>query len=175
MSTAHDVTVQNHATGSGASVRIRRALRGTDFTGWSGTAGYKQGLDLLMNLHCDDCCGTQDHENCSTELLPTLRLSFLGDNKAFWFEQARAMTRAHQMSAHEGEISDLLDDLAGSCPCHEIQVRKPPHWEPLPHPHSRICQECSSFFEQPGCSNEVLCPECKMILVERLIDEGFVF
>lgn len=175
MGIGHDITVPSHATGSGTSVRVRRALTGTDFTSWSGTAGYKHGLDLLIDLHCDDCCGRQDHEDCLNELLPTLRLSFTGDNKAFWFEHARAMTRAHQVAAHDSELSGLLDDWAGSCPCHEVQARKPPRWEPLPHPHSRACQECSRFFEQPGCSNEVLCPECKMILVERLIDEGFVF
>jgi hypothetical protein len=99
----------------GISFRVRRVLHGTDFADWGGTAAYKCGLDLLIDLHCDACCGVKLHDGCATVLLPTLRVNFLGANKRYWIDYVRTMVGIHVKDNHANEPQFSTQVLPDSC------------------------------------------------------------
>ncbi len=174
----HDATFLWHSVSAGSSIKVIRVLHGTDVTDWSGTAAYRKGIDLLLSLHCDSCCGVVNHHDCPTAPAPTLRLDFTGIKRASWFEEALGIAQEHQRHAHglayrDWDFTENAD--ATSCECQKSRNRKPPQWTPLPHPHSRECRDCRRVFSQPGSTNEILCPDCKESWITRLAQDGFEF
>ena len=174
----HDATFHWHSVYADSSVEVIRVLHGTDVSDWSGTAAYRRGIDLLITLHCDSCCGVVDHHDLHSAPDPTLRLDFKSTNRATWFQKALDIAHEHERHAHGLRYRDwdfMENDNAFSCECQKPGNRKPPRWKPLPHPHSRECRDCSNVFSQPGSTNEILCPDCKESWIIRLAQDGFVF
>jgi len=174
----HDATFRWHSISAGLSISVVRVLHDTDVTDWSGTAAYRTGIDLLITLHCDSCCGVVDHHDRHSAPDPTLRLDFTGIKRAIWFEEALDIAQEHQRHAHglayrDWEFRENSD--ADSCQCQHPDSRKPPPWTPLPQSHSRECRDCRRVFSQPGSTNEMLCPDCKEKWIFGLIEDGFVF
>jgi len=174
----HDATFRWHSISAGLSISVVRVLHDTDVTDWSGTAAYRTGIDLLITLHCDSCCGVVNHHDCSCMPTPTLRLDFTGLKRAIWFEKALGIAHEHQRHAHGLAYRDwdfAEDDDAASCECQKPRNGKPPRWNSSPHSHSRGCRDCRRVFSQPGSTNEILCPDCKTSWTLRLTGEGLVF
>ena len=174
----HDATFRWHSLSAGLSISVVRVLHGTDFSDWSGTAGYRTGIDLLITLHCDSCCGVVDHHDHHSAPDPTLRLDFKGPSRTTWFQKALDIAHEHQRTTHgltyrDGDFTESND--ADSCQCQHSHDRKPPPWKPLPHPHSRECRDCSRVFSQHGSTNEILCPNCQATWTFGLAQDGFVF
>ena len=172
----HDATFLWHSVSAGSSIKVIRVLHGTDVTDWSGTAAYRKGIDLLLSLHCDSCCGVVNHHDCPTAPVPTLRLDFTGIKRASWFEEALGIAQEHQRHAHGLAYRDrdfTENNDATSCECQKPRNRKPPQWKPLLHPHSRKCRDCRRVFSQPGSTNEILCPDCKESWILRITGDGF--
>ena len=174
----HDATFRWHSISADLSISVVRVLHDTNVSDWSGTAAYRTGIDLLITLHCDSCCGVVDHHDRHTAPDPTLRLDFKSTNRTAWFQKALDIAHEHQRHAHglayrDGDFTENDDD--DSCQCQHSHNRKPPPWTPLPHPHSRGCRDCRRVFSQPGSTNEILCADCKESWTLGLIQDGFVF